>query len=136
VEVVVTLIYWPLMLFLPAALMQSFESEASSDVPQFYRIPLSLDLSLHAAPALALLADFTFFEAKYGKNATRYGAPVASLVFAVWYASCAEYFASFNGSFPYPFLTENTFPVRVAIYSGATTLALLSFWGMNGIKAS
>ena len=38
--------------------------------------------------------------------------------------------------FPYPFLTFNPFPVRVAIYGGATTAALGFFFLLNKIKKS
>ena len=39
-----------------------------------------------------------------------------------------------NNLFPYPFLTFNPFEIRVAIYAGATTLALLFFFLLNNIK--
>lgn len=32
---------------------------------------------------------------------------------------------------PYPFLTQNPFPIRLAIYGGATTIGGLSFLAMN-----
>lgn len=36
---------------------------------------------------------------------------------------------------PYPFLTHASFPVRIAIYAGATAFALGSFKVLNGLHA-
>lgn len=49
---------------------------------------------------------------------------------AIQSSSCA----SINGSFPYPFLTLNPLPVRIAIYAGASAFAIASFWGLNALK--
>jgi hypothetical protein len=61
------------------------------------RIPLSVDLALHAVPALSLLADFMIFEKKYSRNQVTYGAPLVAATFTVWYAWWVERCASFNG---------------------------------------
>ena len=36
-------------------------------------------------------------------------------------------------SVPYPFLTANPLEIRVGIYAAAATLALISFWTINGL---
>lgn len=114
------------------------------------RIPLRVDLALHAVPSLALLIDFLFLEPKFSKLQVRYGAPLVVSLAAVSYASWVEYCASFNGSckqsllrpcafvphtvvcclVPYPFL-ENPLEIRLGIYAAAATLALVSFWALN-----
>jgi hypothetical protein len=65
-----------------------------------------IDLSLHATPALTLLADFVFFEKKFSKNATSYGAPFAVALAALGYATFVEYCAAFNGTCKYTFQPE------------------------------
>ncbi|TFK54970.1 hypothetical protein OE88DRAFT_1653557 [Heliocybe sulcata] len=137
VAVVVSSIYWTLVLSMPHMILQANPGTtpptSSSEAPQLMRIPLEMDLALHASPALSLLADFLLFEKKYGRNETVYVAPVLAALFGFFYANWVEYLAKFNGSFPYPFLTDNSFEIRVAIYSGAITLALVSFWLINSV---
>jgi len=135
--VVISTIYWTLMLFFPSLILQTDPSIASStgEAPLLLRIPLRMDLALHATPALSLLADFVLFERKYTKKQALVGAPIVAGAATLWYSWWAEYCASFNGSFPYPFLTENPFEVRVYIYAGAGTLALVSFWAINFLRS-
>ncbi|KAF7978151.1 hypothetical protein HWV62_17484 [Athelia sp. TMB] len=132
--VVISSIYWSLLLLFPSLILQKNpNSEPSSSGDALMRIPVSVDLSLHAAPGLALLADFMLFQRKFSKTEVRYVAPVIVALSAGWYGWWVEYCASFNGTFPYPFLTENPFNVRVGIYGGAATLALVSFWIINAL---
>lgn len=63
----------------------------------FMGLPLNVDLALHAAPAVALLLDFFFFERKYTKHQVTRVAPLAVVFFGLWYVSFAEYCASYNG---------------------------------------
>lgn len=79
-----------------------------------------------------------------------------SLVFGVWYSVWVEYCASFNhtcewfvflsvcsdsdieccyDAVPYPFLTVNELPGRIAIYVVVTFVAFLSFRGINKLHA-
>ncbi|EPQ58200.1 hypothetical protein GLOTRDRAFT_110070 [Gloeophyllum trabeum ATCC 11539] len=135
VSVVVTTIYWSLILFMPHMILQANPGTtpptSSTEAPQLMRIPLKMDLALHAAPGVSLLADFMFFERKYDQQTALYAAPVLAALSGALYGTWVEYLAKFNGSFPYPFLTENPFEIRVAIYTGAVTLALVSFWIIN-----
>jgi len=73
------------------------------------------------------------FESKFSKKEARYVAPLFVAVATVGYASWVEYCASFNGHFPYPFLTGNPFEIRFGIYAAAASLALVSFWIMNAL---
>ena len=42
-------------------------------------------------------------------------------------------FYGFAPAVPYPFLTENTFPIRVVIYIVVTAIAFLSFRAINAV---
>ncbi|KAH8117342.1 FAR-17a/AIG1-like protein [Phellopilus nigrolimitatus] len=140
-SVVVTSIYWSLMLFLPSLILQPVpgssepSSSSAAPTPDFVRIPLSLDLALHAVPAAALLVDFFAFEDSYGVRAARHGATAMAFAFGVWYSVWVEYCASHNGTFPYPFLTVNPLPIRIVIYGAVTTIAFLSFRGINAVHS-
>ncbi|KAI0928613.1 hypothetical protein AcW2_004570 [Taiwanofungus camphoratus] len=109
VAVVVTTVYWSLFLFmpnmilrpLPDALMPEPDQTVPSSVSEgseLQRIPLKLDLALHAAPAISLLIDFTFFERKYTKAEAVYGGVVICAIAGASYASWVEYCAKFNGA--------------------------------------
>ena len=100
---VISSIYWTLLLFFPTLILRASESgklsaTSSQQMPQLLRIPLSLDLALHAAPGTALLLDFFLFEAKYPKRQARYGGAVVAAIAGVWYAAWVEYCASYNGT--------------------------------------
>ncbi|PCH38129.1 hypothetical protein WOLCODRAFT_136059 [Wolfiporia cocos MD-104 SS10] len=145
VATVVTTVYWSLIFFAEELILrpmaqgkvpQPDESVPSSAGPtQLQRIPLSTDLALHAAPALALLLDFYLIERKYTRAQAIYGGILLTAIAGVLYASWTEYLAQFNGSFPYPFLTENPFDVRVIIYVVLSIFALVTFWFMNALHS-
>ncbi|KAL5511650.1 hypothetical protein ACEPAH_4867 [Sanghuangporus vaninii] len=138
ISFVVTSIYWTLIVFFPHLIVPPAPEKGESATPSFAqypdsraRIPLSLDLALHLTPALTLLVDFFLFEKSYGRAEAAWGATAVSALFGVWYASWVEYCASFNGTFPYPFLTLNPFPIRVVIYTVVTAIAFVSFRVIN-----
>jgi len=134
---VISSIYWTLLLLFPSLILQkmSTEQEPSSEaVPELLRIPLNVDLALHASPLISLLIDFFAFEKRYPAKHVKGVAPLVVLVSTIWYASWAEYCATFNGSFPYPFLTENDFNGRVIIYVSVAALAYACFCGINALK--
>ncbi|KAF8201668.1 FAR-17a/AIG1-like protein [Pholiota molesta] len=139
VSVVVSLIYWSLLTLFPALIIQPLHSEpstpsSSSTTPALFYLPLTVDLALHAVPAVSLMLDFFLFERKYDKREVQVIAPIAALTFAIWYGSWVEHCGSMNnGSFPYPFLTENPQEIRIGIYAGATILSLLSFRFINNL---
>ncbi|KAJ3558668.1 hypothetical protein NM688_g787 [Phlebia brevispora] len=113
---VISTIYWGLLLLMPSLILRpnnieeydpASTAKASDDLA---RIPLELDLALHAVPGTVLLIDFFLFERKYSKKYARYGGAAVATLAGIWYAWWVEYCASFNGVFPYPFLTYSPFP--------------------------
>ncbi|GAW06622.1 conserved fungal protein [Lentinula edodes] len=73
-SITISSIYWPLLLLATQLILQNGSGEPSSSphAPQpLLRIPLPMDLSLHAVPALTLLADFLLFEKKYTRKEIR-----------------------------------------------------------------
>ncbi|KAL1686907.1 FAR-17a/AIG1-like protein [Schizophyllum commune] len=136
VSIVVSSIYWTLLSVAPFLLLAENPGEAtpssSSEMLALMRIPLNMDLALHAVPAVTLLIDFLVFERKYSAGAVRYGAPLAVVLSTVGYGSWAEHCAKYTGGvFPYPFLTASPFWGRVCIYAGAGAIAYFSFLGLN-----
>ncbi|KAL1723471.1 FAR-17a/AIG1-like protein [Schizophyllum commune] len=136
VSIVVSSIYWTLLSVAPFLLLAEDPGEAtpssSSEMLALMRIPLNMDLALHAVPAVTLLIDFLVFERKYSAGAVRYGAPLAVVLSTVGYGSWAEHCAKYtDGVFPYPFLTASPFWGRVCIYAGAGAIAYYSFLGLN-----
>jgi len=130
VAAAVSAIYWPLVLFSPKLILQ-VDPSSPPTAPALTYLPLGVDVSLHAIPIVTLLVDFIFLESKYARAESLYGAPVALSLMAAYYGSWVEYCASYNGSFPYPFLTGNPLEIRIVIYAGAAIFALVSFWTIN-----
>ena len=82
----------------PGLTSEPLEGPSSSPkIPHLVRIPLSLDLSLHAAPAISLLLDFFVLEKSYGPTAASLGATVMSAIFGIWYSAWVEWCAEENG---------------------------------------
>ncbi|KAF9483902.1 hypothetical protein BDN70DRAFT_873302 [Pholiota conissans] len=140
VSVVISLIYWSLLALFPSLIIPPMNStepstpSSSSTSPPLFYLPLTVDLSLHAVPAISLTLDFFFFERKYTKKEVHVIAPIAAAGFALWYGSWVEYCGKMNnGSFPYPFLTENPQEIRIGIYIGATVLSFFSFRFINSL---
>ncbi|KAI0341803.1 hypothetical protein BDW22DRAFT_1429906 [Trametopsis cervina] len=137
---VISSIYWTLLLFFPTLILRVPEPgelgpTSSGEVPELLRIPIGLDLSLHAVPGAALLLDFYLFEVKYASSYARYGGAAVCLIAASGYSWWAEYCASFNKIFPYPFLTNNDFPGRVGIYIAVGTFAYFVFQILNSLHS-
>jgi hypothetical protein len=144
IATIVSSIYWTLLLSFPHLILQALPESSASPF-----LPLTMDLALHAAPCLSLLADFMIFERKYSRKALFYVAPTVTLVCTVWYGWWVEHCALKNGtcastcvspescsfplSVPYPFLTLNPWEIRLRIYAGAGTLACLSFYALNAV---
>jgi len=135
-EFVVTTIYWSLLSFFPHLIVLPLaESEQTPGAPlKLMHIPLKTDLALHAVPLFSLLIDFFVFESKFTKAHAK-AAPAVVVAFAIWYGSFVEYCATFNGSFPYPFLTHSPFPGRVLIYTITAGIALSCFRTLNALHA-
>ncbi|KAF5315751.1 hypothetical protein D9611_004596 [Ephemerocybe angulata] len=111
--VVITSIYWTLLLLFPHLIVaQDFgtpgEGSSSSEAPAPFYLPLSIDLALHACPAISLVIDFFIFERKYTKTEVNVAVPAIVVAYAVFYGSWVEFCSSKNnGVFPYPFLTQS-----------------------------
>ncbi|KAF8843577.1 hypothetical protein BDN67DRAFT_964045 [Paxillus ammoniavirescens] len=137
---VISTIYWSLVLFFPTLILRpeqpkSSEPTSSGAAPKLMIIPLKTDLALHATPLITLLFDFFVFERKFTKGQINKGAPAVVLVYGIWYASLVEYCATFNGAFPYPFLTHSPFKIRVVIYTTVAGLALSCLRVLNALRS-
>lgn len=100
-SIVISVIYWSLLLFMPQFILQSFHEEpplSSTPSPDLFGIPLSLDLALHACPALFLLLDFFLFEKKYSKKDVSVSGPTAIVCFSIWYSLWVEYCGKKNST--------------------------------------
>ncbi|KZT68198.1 hypothetical protein DAEQUDRAFT_751434 [Daedalea quercina L-15889] len=145
ISTIVTTVYWTLLIFwtemilaarpIPIKSPSPDELVPSFSEPTILRIPLKIDLALHAVPAISLLAEFFFVERKYSRGQAVYGGILMTALACSSYAPWIEYCAKSNGSFPYPFLTDAPFDVRVMIYVGLSTFALVTFWIMNSLHA-
>ncbi|KAI0748291.1 FAR-17a/AIG1-like protein [Daedaleopsis nitida] len=133
--IVISVIYWTLLLAFPHLILpedpNATEPTSAKSVSEPQRLPLQTDLALHAAPAVTLFVDFYFLQRKYSKNTSRYGSLLLAAIVGTWYACWVEYCASYNGMFPYPFLTHSPFHVRVVIYIGASSFAAVAFMVLN-----
>ena len=90
-------IYWTLLFLCPSLILQTDPVSEPSSPAVLTRVPLRIDLALHAVPGLTLVADFMFLEFKFSKNEARYGATFVVAMASVWYACWVEYCAIFNG---------------------------------------
>ncbi|WVQ70249.1 uncharacterized protein L199_008475 [Kwoniella botswanensis] len=140
VELVISSIYWAIILFSPELMLPPNPDLASSPEPSssnaedpLFRIPLLMDLSMHALPAVALIIDFFFLERKYKPPASTIGAFALAASFGTAYSLWVEHCASINGSFPYPFLTIMNPQQRVMMYVGSTVMAWTVFRGLNAL---
>ncbi|KAH8106738.1 FAR-17a/AIG1-like protein [Cristinia sonorae] len=137
--VVISTIYWTLLLAFPHLILRpdmegESEPSSSSKASQFARIPVQMDLALHAVPAISLLLDFFLLERKYTNKQAIYGGFFVAAASGLWYAWWVEECAKFNGIFPYPFLTFSPFHIRVVIYSVATAFAYVCFLTLNALR--
>lgn len=101
--IVISTIYWSLItlapsLILPPDTTATSEPSSSTTAPVLFRIPLSMDLALHASPAITLFLDFVLFEKSYSARETTYGAPAVGMLSTVWYSWWVERCASINGT--------------------------------------
>lgn len=99
---VIATIYWSLILLMPDLILRApevgeWEPTSARNAPALIRIPIKLDLSLHAIPSAALILDFFWLERKYTKSQAQRGGAVVTVLAAVWYGCWVEYCASYNG---------------------------------------
>ncbi|KAG7442916.1 uncharacterized protein BT62DRAFT_954385 [Guyanagaster necrorhizus] len=131
VEAVIASIYWTLIIFFPNLI----KMKATADGAPIPFLPLSVDLSLHAVPGIALVADFLLLEKRYSRRTVAHYSIPTVVVCTAAYGAWAEWCASINGFFMYPFLTDNPFAIRLAIYAGGASVGYLSFRVLNAIHS-
>lgn len=79
---------------MPAMGVDTPSSSLSEPAP--FRLPLHVDLSLHAVPAVSLILDFFVFEKKYTEREVNVVAPFAAVAFASWYGTWVEHCGKMN----------------------------------------
>lgn len=99
---------FPALLLPPTNVSPVDASPAGHEEVPLLRIPLSIDLGLHAVPAIVLLVDFFAFETKYSRKAVAVDSWILAGIYACFYASWAEFCASHNNGickfcFHFPF---------------------------------
>lgn len=119
-ESVVASVYWPLRLFAMHLIVQQPPAPGRSP------IPLSVDLSIHLAPVLLLLADH--YLAGCG---ARFRAPPAVawgvvLVLGFAYKRWLEWLVVPPAKYPYPFLDVPE-PRRTVIFGAVTSVSMLFY---------
>ncbi|KAG6329867.1 hypothetical protein ID866_9222 [Astraeus odoratus] len=122
----VSIVYWSLRLFAPTLILGSAKS-----AHQLLRLPLPVDLAMHGAPMVALMADFLFFERKFSRQQMNRVAPVVMVAYGAFYSGMLEYLSALNGRFMYPFLNMSPFSVRLAIYVGSAGVGFGSLKFLN-----
>ena len=110
-------IYWPLRIFAPSLIFlpdttptttpDLFASAAAASAEPVFSglatgrdlvyIPLVADLSMHAAPFIALMLDFFLCERKFSWRQLNRVAPVIMLAYGTIYGSALEYLAKCDG---------------------------------------
>lgn len=98
IEGLVSVLYWSLMLVDPALL-----NPATAPGEEPFRIPLKLDIALHALPALFLWTDFLAFSPPFPQQARpAVIATTATAAYCAWMEYCAQ---GNGGTYPYPMLS-------------------------------
>lgn len=100
----ISVVYWSLLFLKPSLVLRrntpdglnlTLSVKPSDDL---IRVPLHLDLALHAVPGFVLLLDFFLFEQKYARDQARYKGAFVTAFASIWYGWWVEHCASFNGS--------------------------------------
>ncbi|KAK4058474.1 hypothetical protein OIO90_000635 [Microbotryomycetes sp. JL221] len=121
VEGLVSVLYWS---------MQFYDPKLLTPPGTMFRIPLGLDLSIHALPALFLWIDFLVFSPRMSKSVNPL---LISSLGALAYTSWMEFAASKNKHFPYPFLDHMSQVARSVFYLCMIPVLLALFYAANGI---
>ncbi|POW21546.1 hypothetical protein PSHT_02239, partial [Puccinia striiformis] len=132
----ITSIYWPIIILNPKLMMPPDASMI---------MPLGMDLALHLYPALLLWIDYFAFSDRLknpsnGKirltESIQLSTFQLTVLVTVAYVSRVELSPKLDGFFlisnknfstkdPYPFLNDVNFPIRLAIYTGASGLCYM-----------
>ncbi|KAK9898777.1 hypothetical protein P389DRAFT_193797 [Cystobasidium minutum MCA 4210] len=120
-EGLISVLYWGLRAYDPKLLVPPDPR---------YQIPLVMDLSLHALPALLLWIDFLFLSPPFSAASS----PILlSSLLTTGYACWMEHCARINGNFPYPFLGDMQPLARAAFYSACAIVNVVLFEIANAI---
>ncbi|SDA03965.1 BZ3501_MvSof-1269-A2-R1_Chr3-2g05787 [Microbotryum saponariae] len=150
VEGLVSLLYWGMQVgcppptsILPRARVltltlirankQFYDPSLLTPQGTIFKIPLFLDISIHAFPALLLWTDFLVFSPPMSKKANPL---LISTVATMGYTTWMEYTSHHNQWFPYPFLSELTRIQRASFYIAMIPVLLGLFYLANGIHRS
>ncbi|KNZ58836.1 hypothetical protein VP01_1851g4 [Puccinia sorghi] len=125
-ESVVTTLYWPIILLVPEMMIDPHQGQIT--------IPLNVDLAVHLYPALLLWTEYFLFSDRFsnpsnGKIRLAEGIQLRPLTLNVLiagaYVSRVEFVCSLNSNipFPYPFLNNHGFAVRLPIYMASAALS-------------
>ncbi|KIJ68994.1 hypothetical protein HYDPIDRAFT_164692 [Hydnomerulius pinastri MD-312] len=105
------------MWFFPSVTRLSSISSRAASFGLVARMPLDVDLCLHAVPFLSLLVDFIVFENKFAYEQANTVALIVISAYGICYGAWVEHIAKFNKMFPYPFLTvRQPFSVHARTY--------------------
>ncbi|CAD6932650.1 unnamed protein product [Tilletia controversa] len=123
-ESLIAALYWTLLSISPDLLIMPSQTEdplTGKIILTSIRLPIWLDLRLHAFPGVLMLIDYYFFSPAWSENTQALvvgGAP--TLVYIAWVTVCAH----FNGHYPYPLLTEASVLGRLGIYAGSLAVMI------------
>lgn len=112
-EGLISLLYWPMMLY-NRELLMSHEMV----------LPLSIDASLHLWPAVLLWLDFLVFDADFQRSRMHV---ITIYCFTLFYLCWTTYCFSHNGFWPYPFLAEFSTLGRASFYMFCGTACVLMY---------
>lgn len=113
-EVLISLLYWGLHVVNPRLVLPEWAPV----------LPLRVDLSFHAVPAVALVLDLLFFSPPYTVGAL----PALGLsgVIACGYWWWVETCYSYNGWYPYPIFDVLDTRGRAALFAGSAAVMAVS----------
>lgn len=122
-EILISLLYWPILLFDPSLLIPPRKVADPRNPAQFIwetiRLPLLDDLSFHAAPAIFLLVDYLAFSPPFPKDIhPLLVSAFSTAAYGIWVEICH----SKNGTYPYPLLAVLTDVQRYALYAGCAVI--------------
>lgn len=112
-NIVVSLVYWSLKIFLPDLILAKGES-----------IPLLLDLKIHLMPLLLTSIDYFFFMDRWNISYLTGYAIISACATLYWF--WLEYLIVGDASYPYPFLNVEK-NLRLVIFSIISGIAFSAF---------
>ncbi|KAG1457712.1 hypothetical protein G6F56_006551 [Rhizopus delemar] len=118
-EGLISVLYWSMLMIDPHLLIPE-------ELP---RLPLVLDFTLHLFPAVFLWIDFLMFDIDFVRSKAHV---LVIAIFTLLYFIWSWYCHSINGYWPYPFLGDFTFWMRVSFFAVSGLLC----WGMYEVGAA